>query len=70
MKVPQLLKKIAAQVANGMAYLESQHCIHRDLAARNVLIGEGNVIKIGGFGLARFLVDDHYLEREEYLPVK
>ena len=70
LKVPQLIKKIAAQVANGMAYLESQHCIHRDLAARNVLVGEGNIVKIGSFGLARFLVDDHYLEREENLPVK
>ena len=70
LKLPQLMKKIAAQVANGMAYLESQHYIHRDLGARNVLVGEGNVVKIGGFGLARLLVDDHYLAREEYLPVK
>ena len=71
LKLLKLMKKIAAQVANGMAYLESQHCIHRDLGARNVLVGEGNTVKIGGFGLAYFLVDDdQYLAREEYLPVK
>ena len=68
LKLPELID-IGAQIANGMAYLESQHYIHRDLAARNVLIGEGNVVKIGGFGLARPLVDDHYLKKgSEKIP--
>ena len=55
LKLPELVD-ISAQVANGMAYLESQHCVHRDLGARNVLVGEGNSVKIGNFGLACFLV--------------
>ena len=54
LKLPELID-IAAQVANGMAYLESQHCVHRDLGARNVLVGEGNIVKIGNFSLAHFL---------------
>ena len=42
LKLPQLID-MAAQIASGMAYLESQNYIHRDLAARNVLVGENNV---------------------------
>jgi serine/threonine protein kinase len=46
---------MAAQIAAGMAYLESQNYIHRDLAARNVLVGDGNIVKIADFGLARLI---------------
>lgn len=52
LKLPQLID-MAAQIAAGMAYLESQNYIHRDLAARNVLVGDNNIVKIADFGLAR-----------------
>ena len=42
-----------------MAYLEKEKFIHRDLAARNCLVGSKN-IKVGDFGLARYVVDDEY----------
>ena len=64
LKFPQLID-IAAQVADGMAYLESQDCVHRDLQALNVLVGEGNIAKIGNFSSARFLVDGEYSMRRE-----
>ncbi|XP_075453778.1 tyrosine-protein kinase FRK isoform X2 [Ascaphus truei] len=71
-KVPQQVD-IGAQVASGMAYLETQNFIHRDLAARNVLVGENNIYKVADFGLARvFEVTDPIYEsqKETKLPLK
>ena len=62
LKLPQLID-MAAQVAAGMAYLESQNYIHRDLAARNVLVGDNNIVKIADFGLARLIQEDEYEAR-------
>lgn len=57
------LLDMAAQIASGMAYLESQNLVHRDLAARNILVGENDVVKIADFGLARLMKDDEYIVR-------
>ena len=62
LKLPQLID-MSAQIASGMAYLESQNYIHRDLAARNVLVGENNIVKIADFGLARIIKEDEYEAR-------
>ena len=62
--IPELID-MAAQIADGMAFLEGHHIIHRDLAARNILVGENNDCKIANFGLARLIQDDEYTAREE-----
>ena len=60
---------MGAQIAAGMAYLETQNYIHRDLAARNVLVGENNVCKIADFGLARLIKEDEYEARYSILKI-
>jgi len=62
LKLAQLID-MSAQIAAGMAYLESQNYIHRDLAARNVLVGENHIVKIADFGLARLIKEDEYEAR-------
>lgn len=57
---PAVLLDMCIQVCSGMAYLELYNYIHRDLAARNCLVGEGNVVKVADFGLARYVIDDEY----------
>ncbi|KAK0406437.1 hypothetical protein QR680_018570 [Steinernema hermaphroditum] len=52
----------AQQIAKGMTYLESKHCVHRDLATRNVLLTDNDkTIKICDFGLMRCLDDTERL---------
>ncbi|KAM4043239.1 tyrosine-protein kinase FRK isoform 2-T2 [Anomaloglossus baeobatrachus] len=70
-KAPQQVD-IGAQVASGMAYLETQNFIHRDLAARNVLVGENSVYKVADFGLARVFEDDNVYQatNDTKLPLK
>jgi len=44
-----------------MDYLNSKRIIHTDLSAKNVMIGDGKVAKIIGFGMAKKLDQDDEL---------
>ncbi|XP_063651613.1 tyrosine-protein kinase Yes isoform X2 [Pan troglodytes] len=63
LKLPQLVD-MAAQIADGMAYIERMNYIHRDLRAANILVGENLVCKIADFGLARLIEDNEYTARQ------
>ncbi|XP_077442966.1 tyrosine-protein kinase Blk isoform X2 [Stigmatopora argus] len=61
---------MSAQIAEGMAYIESKNSIHRDLRAANILVNETLHCKIADFGLAR-LVESEYTAREgAKFPIK
>ncbi|XP_038189115.1 tyrosine-protein kinase Fgr [Arvicola amphibius] len=70
LSLPHLVD-MAAQVADGMAYMERMNYLHRDLRAANILVGEQLVCKIADFGLARLIEDNEYNPRQgTKFPIK
>ncbi|XP_053191432.1 tyrosine-protein kinase Lck [Scomber japonicus] len=62
---------MAAQVADGMAFIEQKNYIHRDLRAANILVSHELICKIADFGLARLIEDNEYTAREgAKFPIK
>ncbi|XP_042360188.1 non-receptor tyrosine-protein kinase TYK2 [Plectropomus leopardus] len=57
----------AQQICQGMEYLHSKRYIHRDLAARNVLVENDSLVKIGDFGLTKYIPEGeiYYRVRED-----
>lgn len=51
----------------GMNYLHSKRYVHRDLAARNVLVENDSLVKIGDFGLTKYIPEGeiYYRVRED-----
>ncbi|EPB80217.1 protein tyrosine kinase [Ancylostoma ceylanicum] len=62
----------AAQIGDGMAYLESIRFCHRDLAARNCMVHANNTVKIGDFGMARDIYYHEYYKPngKRLMPVR
>ncbi|XP_049629821.1 focal adhesion kinase 1 isoform X6 [Suncus etruscus] len=61
----------AYQLSTALAYLESKRFVHRDIAARNVLVSSGDCVKLGDFGLSRYMEDSTYYKASKgKLPIK
>uniref|UniRef100_A0A2K6GHI2 Insulin receptor n=1 Tax=Propithecus coquereli TaxID=379532 RepID=A0A2K6GHI2_PROCO len=59
----QEMIQMAAEIADGMAYLNAKKFVHRDLAARNCMVAHDFTVKIGGLSgfLAPLSVGSHAL---------
>lgn len=55
--------RMAAQIADGMAFLEYNKFIHRDLAARNCMVASDMTVKIGDFGMSRQIYSGDYYRK-------
>ncbi|XP_051921688.1 focal adhesion kinase 1-like isoform X10 [Hippocampus zosterae] len=59
------------QLSMALAYLESKRFVHRDIAARNVLVSTVDCVKLGDFGLSRYMEDSSYYKASKgKLPIK
>ncbi|XP_076016821.1 focal adhesion kinase 1-like isoform X2 [Genypterus blacodes] len=59
------------QLSTALAYLESKRFVHRDIAARNVLVSTVDCVKLGDFGLSRYMEDSSYYKASKgKLPIK
>ncbi|KAG0726941.1 Insulin-like receptor [Chionoecetes opilio] len=63
--------EMAVEAADGMAYLQAKNLVHRDLAARNCMLDAELTLKIGDFGLSRYVATDYYRKQSRgMLPVR
>ncbi|KPP65605.1 hypothetical protein Z043_115958, partial [Scleropages formosus] len=69
LQLPRLID-MAAQIAEGMAYIEKKNYIHRDLRAANVLVSEALHCKIADFGLARIIDNEYTAQEGSKFPIK
>ncbi|XP_071999973.1 protein-tyrosine kinase 2-beta isoform X2 [Engystomops pustulosus] len=59
------------QICKALAYLEGISCVHRDIAVRNILVASHECVKLGDFGLSRYLEEEEYYKASvTRLPIK
>ncbi|XP_041834984.1 protein-tyrosine kinase 2-beta-like [Melanotaenia boesemani] len=59
------------QLCKALAYLEGLSMVHRDIAVRNVLVASPECVKLGDFGLSRYIDEEEYYKASlTRLPIK
>ncbi|XP_078099605.1 protein-tyrosine kinase 2-beta-like [Sander vitreus] len=59
------------QICKALAYLEGLNMVHRDIAVRNVLVASPECVKLGDFGLSRYVDEQEYYKASvSRLPIK
>ncbi|XP_061608987.1 protein tyrosine kinase 2 beta, b isoform X4 [Phyllopteryx taeniolatus] len=59
------------QICKALVFLEGVNMVHRDIAVRNVLVAGPDCVKLGDFGLSRYIEDEEYYKASvTRLPIK
>ncbi|XP_072298154.1 protein tyrosine kinase 2 beta, b isoform X3 [Eucyclogobius newberryi] len=59
------------QICKALVYLEGVNMVHRDIAVRNILVANPDCVKLGDFGLSRYIEDEEYYKASvTRLPIK
>ncbi|XP_061841137.1 protein-tyrosine kinase 2-beta-like isoform X1 [Nerophis lumbriciformis] len=59
------------QICKALAYLDGLSMVHRDIAVRNILVASPDCVKLGDFGLSRYIDDqDYYKASVSRMPIK
>ncbi|XP_011489678.1 protein-tyrosine kinase 2-beta isoform X1 [Oryzias latipes] len=59
------------QICKALVYLGGVNVVHRDIAVRNVLVASPDCVKLGDFGLSRYIEDQEYYKASVCrLPIK
>ncbi|XP_026118203.1 protein-tyrosine kinase 2-beta-like [Carassius auratus] len=66
-----ILILFSLQISKALAYLEGINMVHRDIAVRNVLVAKADCVKLGDFGLSRYIEEEEYYKASVCrLPIK
>ncbi|XP_052380397.1 protein-tyrosine kinase 2-beta-like isoform X2 [Oncorhynchus keta] len=59
------------QICKALVYLEGINMVHRDIAVRNVLVATADCVRLGDFGLSRYIEEEEYYKASvSRLPIK